>query len=73
MTIDNGEKICVFRHKSKSRAYHSYVVLKTANHYYSVERFTEYASIQRFFSNEMLLLITMLTNAKATETINETE
>lgn len=42
------EKIAVFRQgKAKSRIYHAFVVIKTKKHYYSIERWTKYVSIQR--------------------------
>lgn len=45
---ENIETMCIYRNgKPTDRAFHAFVVIKTAEHYYSMERFPECISIQR--------------------------
>lgn len=45
---ENIEQICVYRQGArKSRMYHAFVVLKTEEHYYSIERWWKFVAINR--------------------------
>lgn len=48
LITENIQRICVYRHGAgESRDYHAFVVLKTEQYYYSIERWCKYVAINR--------------------------